>query len=432
MESIFLFACSILAAVSMGWFVGYRPTSAYKRRVIVAEGKAAELEAQLGESSAELAKEVVRAKTLEEQMDSTRAQIKNQEDLAALIDQKLPGITAQALQKTQQSLLEEANKQLGVTVTPISAALKSSEELLRRIENERSQHYGSIVEQLSSVNSSCTAFLSEASQVKSALLGNSKVRGNWGEFILRNVLEQGGLAKHFTFVEQDRVKDQDDKTFVPDCKINLPGGGTLIVDSKVSLKAYVEYADAATDADRKSALENLVASIKNHVRELAKDYASLYAESIDSVVMFVPGEHFMSAAVEIDPEICEFGRKNKIIIATPNTMFFIVKCAELMWSEQKLNDEARAIGELAKVFYDRLFKVQEHMNKSGDGLRKAVENHNNLVGSFETNLIRDTARFKELGIQVTRELADSKSVDLTVRESTKPLIQHKDDEAIAS
>ena len=182
----------------------------------------------------------------------------------------------------------------------------------------------------------------------------------------------------------------------------------MIVDSKVSLKAYVEYAEATTDAGRKSALENLVASIKNHVRELAKkDYASLYSESIDSVVMFVPGEHFMSAAVEIDPEICEFGRKNKIIIATPNTMFFIVKCAELMWSKQKLNDEARGVGELAKRFYDRLYKVQEHMTKSGDGLRKAVDNHNKLVGSFETNLIRDTARFKELGIQVTRELSDS-------------------------
>ena len=148
--------------------------------------------------------------------------------------------------------------------------------------------------------------------------------------------------------------------------------------------------------------------------------------------MFVPGEHFMSAAVEIDPEICEFGRKNKVIIATPNTMFFIVKCAELMWSKQKLNDEARVIGDLAKVFYDRLFKVQEHMNKSGDGLRKAVENHNNLVGTFERHLIRDTAQFKELGIQVTRELLDSKSVDLTVRESTKPLIQNQEDEAVTN
>ena len=125
-------------------------------------------------------------------MDATRAQIKKQEDLVALIDQKLPGITAQALQQTQQSLLEQANKQLGATVT-YQHGTKIREELLRRIEKERSQHYGSIAEQLSSVNSSCTAFLSEASQVKSALLGNSKVRGNWGEFILTRVLEQGVL-----------------------------------------------------------------------------------------------------------------------------------------------------------------------------------------------------------------------------------------------
>ena len=433
MESVVVFACGIAAAMGAGWFVGSRQSGSHKRRATAAENKAAGLEAQLGETSAKLAEQLGRTAILEEQVQSTRAQIKNQEDLTALIDQKLPGIAAQALQQSQQSLIEHANKEFGAAVTPISTALKSSEELLRRIEKERSQHYGSIVEQLSNVNNSCTAFLSEASQVKSALVGNSKVRGNWGEFILRRVLEQGGLAKHFTFVEQDRVKDQDDKTFVPDCKISLPGGGTVVVDSKVSLKAYMEYADASTEADRKSALESLVASIKNHVRELAKkDYARLYSESIDSVVMFVPGEHFMSAAVEIDPEICEFGRNNKVIIATPNTMFFIVKCAELMWSEQKLNDEARAIGDLAKVFYDRLFKVQEHMNKSGDGLRRAVENHNNLVGSFERHLIRDTAQFKELGIQVTRELSDSKPVDLTVRESTKPLIQGQQDAVIAS
>ncbi len=433
MESVVLFACGIAAAMSAGWFVGSRQSSSHKQRATVAEEKAAEFKAQLDERSVKLAEQVGRVNILEEQLQSTRAHIKNQEDLAALIDQKLLGITAQALQRSQQSLLERANKELGATVTPINTALKANKELLHRMEKERSQHYGSIVEQLNNVNSSCTAFLSEASQVKSALLGNSKVRGNWGEFILRRVLEQGGLAKHFTFVEQERVKDENGKAFAADCKINLPGGGTVIVDSKVSLKAYVEYAEATTEADRKSALQNLVGSIKDHVRELAKkDYARLYSESIDSVVMFVPGEHFMSAAVEIDPEICEFGRKNKIIIATPNTMFFIVKCAELMWSKQKLNDEARAIGELAKRFYDRLYKVQEHMNKSGDGLRKAVDNHNKLVGSFETNLIRDTARFKELGIQVTRELSDSKSVELTVRESTKPLIQHHDDEAITN
>ena len=435
---IFTIARSVVGiALAVAWFLSRRRVRELQRQLSEQDSAYREqidhLNSELSESQKLVAEQSGSIYGLREQLESSKAQIKNQDDLAVLIDQKLPGITAQALQRSQESLLEQANKEFGATVTPISAALKSSEELLRRIEKERTQHYGSIAEQLSTVNSSCAAFLSEASQVKSALVGSSNYRGNWGEFVLRRVLEQGGLAKHFTFVEQDRVKDQDDKTFIPDCKITLPGGGTLIVDSKVSLKAYVDYADATTESDRKSALENLVASIKSHVRDLAKkDYANLYSQSIDSVIMFVPGEHFISAAVEIDPEICEFGRRNKIIIATPNTMFFIVKCAELMWSEQKLNDEARAIGEVAKVFYDRLFKIQEHINNEGAGLRKAVKFHNELVGSFDRNFVRDTARFKELGIQVTRELPDSKSIDLTVRESTKHLTPSQEEELVSS
>jgi DNA recombination protein RmuC len=264
----------------------------------------------------------------------------------------------------------------------------------------------------------------EAVRAEAARLGNSlrnapKARGRWGEQQLRNVLEQCGLAEHTDFLLEHSVETEDGR-LRPDAIVRIPGNKLLIIDAKVSLNAYQEAFEADTDEARELALDAHTRSMKNHVLQLgAKSYQSQFEEAPDYVVMFVPGEHFVAAALEKDPGLWDFAFRNKVLLATPTNLVAIARTVALVWRQDGLAREAQEIGRMGGELYDRLAVSAEHLKRVGSGLDSAVSNYNKFVGSFERNVLSAGRRLKDKGIEIgKREIEDVPLVEAAPRHVT--------------
>jgi len=235
---------------------------------------------------------------------------------------------------------------------------------------------------------------------------------------LRNVLEQCGLAEHTDFVTEHSI-DTEDGRLRPDAIVNIPGQKKLVIDAKVSLNAYQEAFEAADDAARDRALDEHVRSMRSHVQTLgAKSYQSQFEDAPDYVVMFVPGEHFVAAALEKDPELWDFAFRNKVLLATPTNLVAIARTVAQVWRQDGLAREAREIGRMGGELYDRLAVAAEHLKRVGGGLSSAVDNYNKFVGSFERNVLSTGRRLRDKHIEIgKREIEEVAMVEALPRYS---------------
>ena len=257
----------------------------------------------------------------------------------------------------------------------------------------------------------------EQVKAEAARLGNSlrnapKARGRWGEQQLRNVLEQCGLAEHTDFVTEHSIQTEDGR-LRPDAVVRIPGQKQLVIDAKVSLNAYQEAFEATDEAAREAALADHVRSMRTHVQALGtKAYQSQFADAPDYVVMFVPGEHFVAAALEKDPELWDFAFRNKVLLATPTNLVAIARTVAQVWRQDGLAREAREIGRMGGELYERIAVAAEHLKRVGGGLESAVSNYNKFVASFERNVTTSARRLRDKGIEIgKRELDDAPLVE---------------------
>ena len=246
----------------------------------------------------------------------------------------------------------------------------------------------------------------EAARLGNSLTNAPKARGRWGERALQNVLEQCGLAEHTDFFLEHSVVTEDGR-LRPDAIVRIPGGKVLVIDAKVSLNAYQQAFEANDDAVRKLSLDEHAKSMRNHVHQLgAKSYQSQFEDAPDYVVMFVPGEHFVAAALEHDPALWDFAFERRVLLATPTNLVAIARTVAQVWRQDSLAQEARAIGNLATELYDRIAVASEHLKRVGSGLETAVGNYNKFVGSYERNVISAARRLKDKGIETGRREAE--------------------------
>lgn len=247
----------------------------------------------------------------------------------------------------------------------------------------------------------------EAQRLGNSLRNAPKARGRWGEQQLRNVLEQCGLAEHTDFVTEHSI-DTDEGRLRPDAIVRVPGNKLLVIDAKVSLNAYQEAFEAQDDATRDLALKQHVVSMRNHVQTLgAKSYQSQFEDAPDYVIMFVPGEHFIAAALEKDPEMWDFAFRNRVLLASPTNLVALARTVAQVWRQDGLATEAREIGRMGAELYDRLAVAADHMRRVGAGLETAVTNYNKFVGSFERNVLSSGKRLREKHIEIgKREIED--------------------------
>ncbi|KQN20214.1 MULTISPECIES: DNA recombination protein RmuC [unclassified Sphingomonas] len=313
---------------------------------------------------------------------------------------------------------ESAGQNLKSMLQPVSDRLQRYEEGVAKVEAERRDAFGDLKGQIEQMRLGQEKVSTEAAKLVNSLRNAPKSRGRWGEQQLKNVLETCGLSEHTDFQTEVSVAvgDADERAGArlrPDAIIRVPGGRALVIDAKVSLNAYQDAFGAVDEAERLVGLAAHAASMRAHVNGLGnKAYWSQFADTPDYVIMFVPGEHFLSAALEHDPTLWDFAFEKRVLLATPTNLIAIARTVAAVWRQEKLANEARKIGELGKEMHDRLAKVADDLRKVGVGLNSAVKNFNGFTNSFNGRLMVTGRKFRDLNIETgARDLEDVPSID---------------------
>ena len=333
-------------------------------------------------------------------------------------------IGGKLLNEAQKVFLERADQRfkeseatsgqkLSELLQPVSERLKRYEEGVAKVEADRRDAFGDLKGQIEQMRLGQEKVSSEAAKLVNSLRNAPKSRGRWGEQQLKNVLETCGLTENCDFQTEVSMAGEDGGRLRPDAIVRVPGGRALVIDAKVSLNAYQDAFGAVDEAERLVGLAAHAASMRNHVNSLGnKAYWSQFDDAPDYVIMFVPGEHFLSAALEHDPALWDFAFEKRVLLATPTNLIAIARTVAAVWRQERLAKQARQIGELGKEMYDRLAKVADDLRKVGTGLNSAVSNFNAFTNSFNGRLVVTGRKFRELDIETgSRELADVPSVD---------------------
>lgn len=445
MDPVILAVVCLLIGLGVGgtvcWLLAARPVADLRERLGAAEsalaGKEAEFKraiAELGEARIEVAalgERAARADLLDEQVAALREEnAAFRAERAGFAEQKrlleesrsnllkeFQNTGAKVLGEAQEALLKRAEERLGhaekaseeklkALLAPVGDRLKSYEEQVKALEEKRVDAFGQLAGVIEEMRKGQDEVKREAQRLGNSLRNAPKARGRWGEQQLKNVLEQCGLTQHTDFVTEHSVAT-DDGRLRPDAIVRIPGGKVLVIDSKVSLNAYQSAFEADSDDARDLALAEHVRSMRNHVQALGnKSYQSQFAEAPDYVVMFVPGEHFVAAALEHDPELWNFAFDKRVLLATPTNLVAIARTVAQVWRQDGLAKEAQEIGRMGAELYDRLATAAEHLKRVGGGLESAVNNYNKFVGSFERNVLSSGRRLAEKGVEIGKRTID--------------------------
>jgi DNA recombination protein RmuC len=378
---------------------------------------------QIGPLNAELARLRAEAEHFDQRMKDLAA------NRDALVTQ-FREIGDQLLEKAHKDFLAKAGERfteadktsqakLQSLLQPVEATLKRYEEGLQRVEKERIDHYAGLREAVELVRAGQGQVRDETRNLVNALRSSPKARGRWGEHSLRNVLEQAGLSAHADFRTEVSV-DTDDGRLRPDVIINLPGGRKLVIDAKCSLNAYLDASEEVDDQRRTAHLRSHVASMRTHAQQLgSKAYWAQFGDAADYVVMYIPGEHFLTAALEQDDGLWEWAFERKVLLATPTNLVAIARTVASVWRQETLNEAAEEIASLGKELHSRLATMAQHMERVGKNLSTANAAYNQMVGSFESQVFTQARRFEALGAGSAKELPEPPMVEAAPRPMTK-------------
>ena len=329
-------------------------------------------------------------------------------------------------QQSATAALTEREKAIEAMLTPIREALGKTEEQMQRIEKDRAETFGNLKASLEAVALGQQALQRETRTLVNALR-RPEVRGRWGEMTLRRLAELAGMLEHSDFTEQVQVRN-DEGNLRPDMIVHMPDGRDLVVDVKTPLDAYLDAVDAPSDELRAAALRRHAQSVGERVRQLAaKNYWSQFERSPDFVILFIPGDQFLSAALAESPTLLEDGIRQNVIIATPTSFIALLKVVAYGWRQTALAQNAETIRELAQDLYKRLAVFAGHLGKVGRSLSGSVDAYNAAVGSLERQVLPGARKFTELGVRPTAEI---ETIDLIERLAREPIVR-KEDEADA-
>ncbi|MCF8528724.1 MAG: DNA recombination protein RmuC [Aquiluna sp.] len=301
---------------------------------------------------------------------------------------------------SQQQKQDQENKIL-VQLAPVKEQLNQMRESVQRIEKERSEQFSSISEQLRSSIETDENLRKQTQQLAQALSSNS-LRGVWGEAQLRKLVELAGLIKHADFTEQATIAT-DTGSGRADMVINLPGGKSLAIDSKVPFNSYQEassISELATGeelARRKRLLDEHVKAVRSHIDALGtKAYWSGLSASPDFVICFVPSESLLSAALETDSGILEYAFKKNVALASPVSLFSVLKTINYIWRQNADESEVKAMIKLGKELYERIGKIAQLADKLGRSITASVKDYNTFVSSLETRMLVTARKLNDL------------------------------------
>jgi len=345
---------------------------------------------------------------------------------------RLAGQKFEVHQEKARSELGARTQAVETLIKPIREALDQTREQIHSLEKAREHAYGSISEQLQAMTQSQESLRSETSKLVGALR-RPTVRGQWGEVTLRRLAELAGMVHHCDFAEQVHTRDDDNRGYRPDMIIRLPEEGQLVVDAKTSLDAYLDATEATDDSTRREALKRHAANVSAQVKQLAgKSYTQQFDKSPEFVILFVPGDQFLSAALDEKPGLLEEALAQKVLLATPTSLIALLKVVAYGWMQLNLTENAEVIRKLAVDMQDRLSVFTGHLATVGTRLDASVNSYNKAVASLESRVLPATRRIRELGADPGKETPEPSSIDVTTRDIKAPTDTAADEEDTAS
>jgi DNA recombination protein RmuC len=357
---------------------------------------------------------------------------------AALVDgqlaERFQALSAQALDASTARFLEVAEGRLRAAnahasgeletrraavehlVGPLKETLARVEAQLRASDEARTQSHAALAQQVDFARETSEQLRAQT-QALVNVLRRPEARGRWGELQLRRVVELAGMSARCDFDEQVTAQDGAQR---PDMVVRLAGGKNIVVDSKVSLAAYLEAAESDDEGARAARMDAHARHLRDHVDRLAgKAYWAALSPSPEFVILFIPGEAFLAPALERDPGLLEYALARKVHIATPTTLITMLRTAQYAWQQAALAENARAVFDAGRELYDRISGLGRHVDQLGRALTKAVSTYNQTVGSLESRVLTKARRLNELGV-VDAELAVPALVEETTRALSAP------------
>lgn len=312
--------------------------------------------------------------------------------------------------------LKEREQAVEHLVKPIKDALEKTTRQIGEIEKTREAAYGGISEQLKAMTQSHESLRSETSKLVGALRSPT-VRGQWGEMTLRRLAELAGMVNHCDFSEQVHATDEDNRGYRPDMVVRLPEKGQLVVDVKTPLDAYLDATEATDETVRKEALKRHATNVSARIKELSsKSYIDQFENSPEFVILFVPGDQFLTAALDEKPTLLEDALAQKVLLATPTSLIALLKVVAYGWMQLNLAENAEDIRKLAVEMQTRLGTFTSHLNTVGIRLNASVDSYNKAISSMESRVLPTTRKIRELGADSGKDTPTPQSIDITARE----------------
>ncbi len=306
--------------------------------------------------------------------------------------------------------LEHRERKLSLLVEPLTSEIQKLNNNVNTIEKNRIESYGRLSEQVD--------ILANGTRQLEQALRSPTSRGKWGEVQLQRILELSGMSEHVDFNLQKGLSEGGGR---PDAIINLPGNRSLAIDAKTPLSAYIEYTEAKSELERNEKLKKHAHNIKTTARMLGqKEYQNSIEGDLDFVIMFIPGDHFFSAAINVDPDIFENALKNNVLICTPATLIALLKGVSFNWQQDKLAKNIKEISIHSQELQRRILKFFEHMEGIKKGLESAGSNYDKVIGSIENKMIPQIEKISSLGMMENINIKHSpKKTRINLKENRK-------------
>ncbi len=439
MDSLLIALCCAAGAAALAWFAARSRQAVLVERLRNAHGEslrlAAEAEVLRREGDTQRADNARLQAELAAEKASAEARLAELRSSHDRLKAEFAELSAAALRSSRDDFLKLATQSFGqlreasasdldarqasivALVQPLKESLTKVDEKIADLERARATAYGQLGQQLESLHTAHLRLQSETGRLATAL-STTRTAGTWGEVQLRRVVELAGLVEHCDFAEQ--VTPGGGERDRADLVVYLPGNQQIVVDAKAPTEAYRE-ASVETDPVRRAAkFAEHAAKVRMHCDALSsREYWAKFEPSPEFVVLFLPGDQFLSAALESDPSIMDRAIGKKVLLATPATLVALLKAAAYGWRQESVSKNAEEISSLGRQLYDRVALFAEHLDKVGRGLESAVSNYNRAVGSFESSLLPGARRFAELGAKGGKEIKAPDSAESAPREVAK-------------
>lgn len=407
------------------WLVFRSHQAALAERVRAREEENSRLAAEIAALRAEAARLATAHAQIATQLDAERAAHER-------LTNEFKALSADALRVNRSDFLEQAKQAFAqlqqqsvgdldqrkqaveALVKPIRESLDKVDQKIGEIEKARAGAYGALGEQLKALSTAQLQLQTEASRLSTALRSTTYA-GSWGELQLRRVVEMADMVSYCDFCEQESAGG-----LRADLVVRLPGGQRIVVDAKAPLESFRAVHDAADETMRAARLLDHAQKVRGHIDALgAKSYWEQFQPAPEFVVLFLPGDHFLTAALQVDNLLLDRALSRRVLLATPTTLIALLKAAAYGWRQEAVSKNADEISALGRALYDRVANFADTLEKVGRGLDTAMKAYNSAVGSFEGMLLPGARKLAELGAKGAKELSAPSSVESAPRDVAK-------------